>query len=47
MTILFAKKSLHTNRSMYIIEIRYLCSSFNDFAIKNLANFVALPFLAH
>jgi len=40
---LFAEKILHTKTNMQIIlEIRYLWPSFNDFAIKNFASFIAM-----
>jgi len=42
---LFAEKILHAKRSVQIIEIRYLWSSFNDFAIKNFTSFIAMTLI--
>jgi len=42
---LFAEKILHAKRNMQIIEIRYLWPSFNDFAIKNFATFIAMTLI--
>jgi len=36
---------LHAKRSMQIVEIRYLWPSFNDFAIRNFASFIAVTLI--